>query len=83
MENNSCHLLLRYAQRVGVRHNEELCAVLYSIDKMAKLRKLPNCLWYRGVRAKTTGKIVCYVCGTGNYVATILAANMAPKGKEV
>jgi hypothetical protein len=48
---------------------------------LAKLRKLPNSQWYKCVRVE--GRVVCYVCGTGNYVATILAANMVPKGKEV
>lgn len=81
MENNTLHLMLRYTQRVGMQYQAEVRAVLCRVDRLAKLRKLPNSQWYRCVRVE--GRVVCYVCGTGNYVATILAANMVPKGKEV
>ena len=75
------HLALR-SNRVGNCPESLIKRAMSSLVRRFKQRTMPNGKWYRTVKDNENNTVVI-ICGQGNYVSTILSADMTPHGKEV
>ena len=76
---NVRHVQDRTSQRIDSK--AIMARALNGIATRIKARTTPRGAWYRTVSYK--GAVVGHICGTGVYVSTVLAADMAPRGTRI
>ena len=74
------HAAIRYVERVE-GYEDRFMVNLVAIQKKMKANTMPNRSWWRMVKDKD--KVVGYIVGQGNWISSILSADMVPKGQQV
>ena len=82
------HTVGRVAIRVDKVYVPQVARAIQGIqDKWCAKRRLPNDYWFRtlrdGVGPLHKQTVICHICGYGNWIRTVLAADMTPKGVEI
>jgi hypothetical protein len=81
MQGNASHVVSRYLERCERRQGRRFSRALEGLRRRFKANSMPNGAWYRPVNE---GKeLYGYIVGQGNWVSSILAADMTPKGQRV
>jgi len=75
------HFQARVTERLLAEYDANLENVLRSLKKKAKAKQIPNCKWYKAVRAN--GQIVAYIVGKGTAISSLLKGTMVPQGVEI
>lgn len=78
------HVIERFFQRISKEEQTRVVTVLNSLTERLQNGQLNGVTsWYRTVTDKITGEVICHITGQNNYISTILAADMEPRGKKV
>lgn len=80
---NWIHVSQRYSERIAPGTEDRFAACAKGIWKKIKAGTMANVPWYRPVTDKYTQEVLGYVVGQGNWISTILASDMTPKGIRI
>lgn len=80
---NYVHATERYNERISAGYEDRWEAALRGIKAKMKAGTMVNSMWYRPVTDKHTQDVLGYVVGQGNWISTILASDMTPKGIRI
>ena len=82
MEANWDHIVRRAMMRAKVEDAQRMYRSFVSLVGRIKDRKVPNGPWYRAVTTNENN-VLCYLCGKGVVLQTVLSADMVLHGTRI